>query len=66
MSYSSVDVHEREFVVKITARGGTRRQRGAAIGAVVRGRRDLELAHVSYSETHGFQSATYATYERID
>lgn len=62
MAYSSVDL----FVlgtnaVKVVARGGTRRQRGSAIGAAVRGK-GLTRVSVSYSETYGFQSATYARY----
>lgn len=46
----------------ISARGGTRRERGSAIGAARRGVR-AELVSITYSETYGFQSATYATYE---
>ena len=50
-------------VIEVRAYGGTRRQRGAAIGAVVRGM-GLTRVSVSYSETYGFQSATYARYMR--
>jgi hypothetical protein len=49
--------------VLVTARGGTRRERGSSIGAAVRGKGWL-LVGVSYSETYGFQSATYARYLR--
>lgn len=64
MSYSEVEISECTHTVKVTARGGTRRQRGSAIGAAVRGRRDLVLLCCTYSETYGFQSATYARYRR--
>lgn len=51
-------------LVEIVARGGTRRQRGAAIGAHVRAHADLGLQryHISYSETYGFNTATWARY----
>jgi hypothetical protein len=57
----SVSVHPDRVLV--TARGGTRRERGSSIGAAVRGKGWL-LVGVSYSETYGFQSATYARYLR--
>jgi hypothetical protein len=47
----------------VTARGGSRRERGSSIGAAVRGK-GWALVDVSYSETYGFQSATYARYMR--
>lgn len=66
MSYSNVDVRP-DFpgagYVTATARGGTRRQRAAGISAVLR--RDYpgaERITVSYSETYGFQTATFARY----
>lgn len=50
-------------LVEITARGGTRRERGAEIGAAVRKHpKRLERFSVTYSETYGFLSATYAKY----
>jgi len=69
MSYSEVEVSDTysewtgTYGLKVTARGGTRRQRGAAIGAAVRGK-GWTLTSVHYSESYGFQSATYATYRR--
>ena len=67
MSYSDVTVSDLgDGTVEITARGGTRRQRAAAIIAEVRKRRSSLLLHsTSYSETHGFQTATYARYRSI-
>ena len=70
MGYSTVDVQEEPSgapgvtVVYITARGGTRRQRGAAIAAEVRKHPgELSLTQkMTYSETYGFQTATYARY----
>lgn len=62
MGASSVTVEEMDGYMWVTARGGTRRERGAAIGAAVRGRRVKRLS-ISYSETYGFLSATYARYE---
>lgn len=59
---ASVSVQETDGYITVVARGGTRRERGAAIGAVVRGRKVKRLS-LSYSETYGFQSATYARYE---
>jgi hypothetical protein len=50
-------------VIEVKAYGGTRRERGSAIGAAVRGR-GWTLTSVHYSETYGFQSATYARYRR--
>jgi hypothetical protein len=50
-------------LVEITARGGTRRERGAEIAAAVRSHpKRLERFSVTYSETYGFLSATYARY----
>lgn len=63
MAYCDVHVWSFDGRTEVTAYGGTRRQRGAAIGAVVRGM-GLTLVSTSYSETYGFQSATYARYER--
>lgn len=51
-------------VVEVRAYGGTRRERGSAIGAAVRGR-GLLLSHVRYSESPGWQSCTYAYYRRV-
>lgn len=51
-------------VIEVRAYGGTRRERGSAIGAAVRGR-GLLLTSVHYSETYGFLSATYARYRRV-
>lgn len=53
-------------IVDVAARGGTRRERGAAIAAFVRKYPEsLVSVHFSYSETHGFLSATYARYKII-
>lgn len=62
MSVSEVDVRTHGRWMWVTARGGTRRQRGAAIAAKVRG---LTVRRVSrsYSETYSFLSATYTRYE---
>ena len=46
-------------VIEVRAYGGTRRERGSAIGAAVRGK-GWTRTSVHYSETYGFQSATYA------
>lgn len=61
MAVSDVQVDATAGMMWVTARGGTRRQRGSAIGAVVRGR-TVERIHIRYSETYGFQTATYITY----
>lgn len=58
---ASVSLSQNGARVFVAARGGSRRERGAAIGAAVRGR-GLVREVVSYSETYGFQSATYITY----
>ena len=63
MAYSEVDVSETAHAIKVTARGGSRRQRGAATGAAVRGRA-VTLYFRTYSESYGFQSATYSTYRK--
>lgn len=65
MSYSTVSVSQDDHIVDVTATGGNRRQRGAAIGSYVRSHPSLTLYHVSYSETYGFQSATYARYQKV-
>lgn len=54
-------------IVDVVARGGSRRERGATIAAYVRrngGTAHLRRVHIYYSESYGFQSATYARYER--
>jgi len=51
-------------VVEVRAYGGTRRERGSAIGAVARGK-GWTLTSIHYSESYGFQSATYARYRRV-
>ncbi len=63
MSYSSVDLYDQGLTVLVTARGGTRRQRGTAIASAVRGK-GWTLVSRTYSETYGFQSGTYATYRK--
>lgn len=65
MAYSYVHVWVDGDRLEVEAYAGSRRQRGAAIGAVVRGG-GWKLAHKHYSETYGFQSATYAGYQRRD
>jgi hypothetical protein len=67
MARSDVDASEWEIrgtkMIEITAKGGTRRERGSAIAAYVRNRSEtFERYHISYSETYGFLSATYARY----
>lgn len=50
-------------LVEITARGGTRRERGAQVAAAVRTHpKRLERFSITYSETYGFLPATYAKY----
>lgn len=68
MAYSDVDAYDiaDTNLVDVAARGGTRRERGAIIGAYVRklsGR--FVLVSISYSETYGFQTATYARYRKV-
>jgi hypothetical protein len=67
MGYSDVDAGEvvGTDIVDVTARGGSRRQRGSAIAAYVRTHPQLERVHISYSETYGFQTATYARYRKV-
>lgn len=64
---SEVSVNVYGDGMSVIARGGTRRERGSSVGAAVRGmRRDgWSLRSVSYSETYGFQSATYARYGKV-
>ena len=66
MRYSDVTVSNVYTIrdtrfVDVAAYGGTRRQRGAAIAAATRGK-GWRRFHVSYSETYGFGTATYARY----
>jgi hypothetical protein len=61
---ASVDVWETDTRVTVTARGGSRRERGSSIGAAVRGR-GWALVGVYYSETYGFQSASFARYRKV-
>ena len=70
MARSEVTINEVQVrktpLVHITAIGGTRRERGAAIAATVRNYgKPLRRYHISYSETYGFQTATYTRYEII-
>lgn len=67
MAYSELNIHPHgdSNFLDLEAVGGTRRQRGAVIAAYIRKHRGLTLVHVSYSETYGFQTATYARY-RVD
>lgn len=64
MARSMVSVAVYGDGASVIARGGTRRERGSAVGAVLRGQ-GWVLRSVSYSETYGFQSATYARYRRV-
>lgn len=64
MARSEVHVWAFGGSVEVTAYGGTRRERGSAIGAFVRGT-GWTLVSKSYSETYGFQSATYARYRSV-
>lgn len=53
-------------VLSVRATGGTRRERGSTIGALIRSdkRGGWVRFHLSYSETNGFLSCTYAMYRR--
>lgn len=65
MAYSNVNVYDPgDRVVEVRAYGGTRRERGSAIGAAVRGKGWTRMS-VRYSESYGFLSATYARYRRV-
>lgn len=49
--------------MRVRATGGSRRERGSKIGALIRSTPGKwQRYHISYSETHGFLSATYANY----
>jgi|SRR6185503_12664767 len=49
--------------IEVRAVGGTRRERGSATGAFVRKLPGKWVKyHTTYSETHGFQTATYTKY----
>jgi hypothetical protein len=63
MAQSEVSVTIYGDGASVIARGGTRRERGSAVGAALRGQ-GWTLRSVHYSETYGFQSATYARYNR--
>ena len=53
-------------IVDIEARGGNRRQRGAAIASAARTYgKPLRKVRISYSETYGFLHASYARYEIV-
>jgi|GEM_PF-5648222 len=65
-AYSDVTVHVGADTVLIECRGGSRRQRGAALGAAVRKLPDdFRMTHIGYDEVYGFQSMTYARYDRV-
>lgn len=50
-------------VLFVRATGGTRRERGSAIGALIRNRPGKWVRYqINYSETDGFLSCTYARY----
>ena len=73
MAHSEVSVHPVQntageiTIVDIAARGGDRRQRGAAIAAAVRNYgKPLKRVGISYSETYGFLHASYARYSIQD
>ena len=54
-------------IVDIAARGGDRRQRGAAIASAARNYgKPLRKVGIAYSETYGFLHASYARYEIAD
>jgi hypothetical protein len=70
MARSEVEIHNVQntagevTIVDIDARGGTRRERGAAIAAAARNYgKPLKRVRISYSETYGFLPASYARYE---
>jgi len=53
-------------VLRVRCTGGTRRERGSKIGALIRAESGgWERFHISYSETYGFLSCTYALYRRM-
>jgi len=69
MARSEVSVHPVQnskgeiTVVDIEATGGSRRERGAAIAAAARAYgKPLTKVRVSYSETYGFNTGSYARY----
>ena len=63
MARSEVSVSVYGDGASVIARGGTRRERGSAVGAALRGQ-GWVLRSISYSESYGWQSATYARYSR--
>lgn len=52
-------------VVDVSARGGSRQQRGSTLAAWARKHPEFRRVSVSYSETFGFQTCTYVRYERV-
>lgn len=66
---AAVEINQDKYVLYVTARGGSRRERGAAIGAVVRRMRregaGLQRGSTGYSETYGFNTGTYARYLKV-
>lgn len=62
MSELRVDHPAESTIALVSARGGTRRERGAVIGAWVRKNPGVLLVATSYSETYGFLTCTYMRY----
>lgn len=62
--FSTIEFNMRpgDIIVDVTAYAGTRRQRAAALGQWKKNHPGYVLVRTSYSETHGFESATYARY----
>lgn len=58
-----IDVETGPDWALVTARGGSRRERGARIAAWKRGNPDASLVRIERSETYDFGHATYAQYE---
>lgn len=62
VSHHTWDLNGSRFV-EVRATGGTRRERGSATGAFIRKLPGKWVKyHTSYSETHGFLTATYTKY----
>jgi hypothetical protein len=68
ITMATIEVSQSPTAVYIRAYGGTRRERGAAIGIEVRRLRQdgyvLARYHTSYSETYGFQTLTESVYTK--
>lgn len=64
VSHTTYDSNGSRFV-SVRATGGNRRERGSATGAFIRSQPGKWVRfHTSYSETHGFLSATFTKYRQ--